>query len=576
MDNVDRNNKDRAPIIGIIPQYSEHSRHNIYTKVRMPPVGIISVLSQLNRNLGVEVYAIDENNYGGPRDFLGLPDHAFLQSREPVKVAMFYGGMSNSIPRLFSLAQQYKGFGALTVTGGSHVDALPDEALQSGVDVVVHGEGEKTMEEILEVVLLEGRVEFDRERLAGVKGISFLSGNRRVFTGKREPIKNLDELRSPDLTLIRHLEKRWSAIPLSRGRGCKYHCEFCVVNELYGPYKSSSAGKTLEEVAKYLDLGYRNFFFTDDNFAQNPEETISLCRDIEDYVGKFKRKQKPNFIVQVRNEVAEDGKLITAMKSAGVTILAIGYESPINEELKAMKKGVTVEKLVERSRKLAKHFYLHGMFIFGYPTFEDSKYKSELSLEAKAKAYKKFFKDARLDTVQVLNAVPLPGSKLRAKLEKEGRLFPLQKVGWDKYGGQHLCYDPAPEGLSAYELQNLPRTLMKGWYLGNFMNRTVNFGNWIDWAYNASIGFPIQFGTYYAKRFVHNLVEGRREERFSEESESENNIFSRTLLNAWGDIRRRWRNLGARTYGGVILRNYYKTYKGSRHSKVINEFTKEK
>ncbi|MDP1695430.1 MAG: radical SAM protein [archaeon] len=576
MNNLNNNERKGISIIGIVPQYSKSSRHNIYTKVRMPPVGIISVLSQIPHNPEINVYAIDENNYSGPRDFLGQPDHVFLQSRTPAKIAMFYGGMSNSIPRGFSLAQQYKGFGALTMIGGSHVDALPDEALHSGADIVVHGEGEKTAEEILGIVLRDGKVEFDKERLSKVRGISYLDGDRKVFTGKREPIKNLDELQSPDLTLIRHLEKKWSAIPISRGRGCNYSCEFCVVNDLYGPYKSRSIEKTLQDVAKYIDLGYRNFFFTDDNFAQNPGETISLCRNIEDYVKEFKRKQKPSFIVQVRNEVAENDELMDAMKVAGVTTLAIGYESPINEELKSMKKGVTVEKLVERSRKLAKHFYLHGMFIFGYPTFEDSKYKSELTLEMKAKAYKKFFKEAKLDTVQVLNAVPLPGSRLRAKLEKEGRIFPLQTVGWGEYGGNHLCYNPSPEGLDAYELQNLPRILMKDWYLGNFMNRTVNFGNWINWAYNASIGFPIQFGAYYTGRFLHNLVEKKREKRFSEETEPQENIFSETLSNTWGDIKRRWRNLGARTYGGAILRNYYKTYNKSRHAKLIEEVVKKK
>lgn len=575
MVNSNENAGKGISIIGVVPRYSKGSRHNIYSNVRMPPVGIVSVLSQINHNPEINVYAIDENNYSGPRDFLGLPDHAFLQKRAPAKIAMFYGGMSNSIPRGLSLAQQYRGFGALTIMGGSHVDALPDEALHSGVDIVVHGEGEETAEDILGTVLRDGKVEFDRTELSKIKGISFLDGDRKIFTGKREPIKNLDELQSPDLTLVRHLEKKWSAIPISRGRGCNYSCEFCVVNDLYGHYKSMSIEKTLHEVIKHLDLGYRNFFFTDDNFAQNQNETVSLCRNIADYVKSFKRRQKPNFIVQVRNEVAENDELIDAMKSAGVTTLAIGYESPINEELKAMKKGVTAEKLAERSRKLAKNFYLHGMFIFGYPTFKDSKYKSELPLAERAKAYKKFFKEAKLDTVQVLNAVPLPGSKLRAKLEKEGRVFPLQTVGWGEYGGNHLCYDPSQEGLDAYELQNLPRALMKNWYLGNIVNRTVNPGNWIDWAYNASVGFPIQFGAYYTQRFLHNLMEKRRERRFSEE-ELGSNIFRRTLSHTWGDIKRRWRNLGAKTYGGAILKNYYNTYKKSRHAKLISDVMKRK
>src|SRR3989338_3895041 len=88
-------------IIGIIPQYPKHSQHNIFAKIKMPPVGIVSILSQINHDLRFqEVYAIDENNYRGPRDFTGMPDHNFLQKRMPASIAMFYGGMSNSIPRM--------------------------------------------------------------------------------------------------------------------------------------------------------------------------------------------------------------------------------------------------------------------------------------------------------------------------------------------------------------------------------------------------------------------------------------------------------------------------------------------
>jgi len=32
--------KKELTIIGIIPQYPQHSQHNIYAKIKMPPVGI--------------------------------------------------------------------------------------------------------------------------------------------------------------------------------------------------------------------------------------------------------------------------------------------------------------------------------------------------------------------------------------------------------------------------------------------------------------------------------------------------------------------------------------------------------
>ncbi len=568
---MDSNSKKNISIIGIIPQYPSHSRHNIYARVRMPPVGIISILSQINHNSRFkEVYAIDENNYRGPRDFNGSVDHRFLQEREHAEIAMLYGGMSNSIPRMFSVAKQYKNFGAITIAGGSHVDARPEEALHSGIDIVVHGEGEYTVQELLEKIVRNGEAVFAPDDLTDIRGISILDSNgQHIFTGKRKPIANLDELEDADLTLIKFLDKKWTAIPINRGRGCDWNCEFCVVNKQYGRYKASSVEKALRQIIKYSDLGYKDFFITDDNFVQNIDQATQLSRLIGEYKRRFNKKIE--LTVQVRSEVAENDELIDAMVYAGVKSLAIGYESPINEELREMKKGVTVEKLTERSRKLSKNFYLHGMFIFGYPTFKDSKHRSALSLEEKAKAYERFFKQAKIDTVQMLNAVPLPGSQLRSKLESENRILPLEMVGWDKYDGLFLCYDPTSEGLDAYELQNLPKALMKKWYLGNFINTNLNYGKWINWAYNATIGFPIQFGTFYTKRFFHNLDSKRRERSIAEE-EKEKNIFSASLAGTWEDVKKKWRNLFVKTYAGGIVRSWMEEYRKSEYRTKLKEF----
>ena len=552
-------------VIGIIPQYPDHSKQNIYGRVRMPPVGIISVLSQLGERF--DVYAIDENNYAGPdNEITGTPDHAFLQKVKPAKIAMLYGGMSNSVPRLFTLAKQYKEFGAVTIAGGSHVDALPEEALRSGIDVVVHGEGEYSTQEILETIVDDGGAHLDRDALSGIAGISYLDDKgQHVFTGKRAPIEDLDALKSVDLMMFRFLHKKWTAIPINRGRGCNWNCEFCVVRSQYGKFKARSVERVLEEIMGYYDLGYKQFFFTDDNFAQNEEETVHLCK----LIGDFKRKKgkRIGLTVQVRSEIARNDRLIDAMKYAGVRILAIGYESPINEDLKAMRKGVTVEKLVRRSRKLAKDFYLHGMFIFGYP----SDAATGLSLHQKARAYSRFFKKARLDTVQVLNAVPLPGSDLRARLEREGRILPQEAVGWDRYDGLFLCYVPE-KGVDPLKLQSLARNLMRRAYLGSPVGRTLNYGNWMRFLYYSTIGFPVKLGSHYVESFLHSLERRRRRMLSQQESPfPEPSILTEPLSGTMWGIVRDWRNLIVKTLGGGIVDRWYKAYHSSEYNRNLRE-----
>jgi radical SAM superfamily enzyme YgiQ (UPF0313 family) len=561
--------KKELTIIGIIPQYPKHSQHNIYAKIKMPPVGILSVMSQIHCHYHCkEIYAIDENNYSGPQDDLGQPDHSFLQARQPANLALFYGGMSNSIPRMFTVARQYKSYGAITIAGGSHVDALPQEALSSGIDIVVHGEGEETIKELLTVLTGDEYSDLNRSGLAAVSGISFLDENGAyVNTCRRQPIGDLDELADTDLTLVKFLKKRWSAIPINRGRGCNWNCEFCVVNRQYGRYKSASVEKALRQVIKYSDLGYKEFFFTDDNFAQNPDEAIALCRTIGDYKRKFRKKI--DIIVQVRTEAAENDELIEAMRWAGVTTLAIGYESPINEELRAMRKGVTVEKLIARSKKLANYFYLHGMFIFGYPAKKNVSESAFFTIKQRAEFFKKFFKKSGIDTIQLLNAVPLPGSELRARLENEGRLLPLSKVGWDKYDGLFLCYDPRPDGLDAFELQNMPKMLMKKKYLGGFISRKLNYGNWLNWVYIATIGFLIQFVVFYFRRFTRNLLQKQKARNIRNHDLPMHTLFTVPLVNAWQDIKRRWRNLFVKTYAGAITKKWLKEYRSSEYINTL-------
>ena len=567
--------KKDVTIIGVIPQYPKHSRQNIYARIKMPPVGILSVMSQIRHPRVREIYAIDENNYNGPQDFMGLPDHSFLQNRQPAQIALFYGGMTNSILRMYSVASQYKRFGAVTIAGGSHVDALPQETLQSGIDIVVHGEGEETIVELLEKLMADGGVVLDREKLASVRGISFMDETGAyVFTGKRKPIEDLDELADPDLTMIKFLKKRWSCVPINRGRGCNWNCEFCVVNKRYGKYKCASVDTALRQVIKYADLGYRQFFFTDDNFAQSPKEAIELCRKIGDYRKKFKKKIE--LIVQVRSEVAENDELIDAMRLAGVSMLAIGYESPIDEELRAMRKGVTAEKLIARSRKLSDYFYLHGMFIFGYPSPKGAQDGFSMNVKQRARYYKKFFRKSGIDTIQVLHAVPLPGSELRERLQREGRLLPLSMVNWDKYDGLFLCYDPRPDGLDPFDLQNMSTLLMKKRYLGSFIRRSLNYGNWLNWAYIATIGFPIQFGAFYLRRFIRNLRERQRARNVLYSDWTPREIFMVPLAKAWWDIKRRWRNLLVRTYAAEIVSRWMKIYRHSDYRHMLKRLTTNK
>ena len=254
-----------------------------------------------------------------------------------------------------------------------------------------------------------------------------------------------------------------------------------------------------------------------------------------------------------------------------MTNLCIGYESPIDEELKAMRKGVTAQLLEKRSRILAENFYIHGMFIFGYPSSKTP----DMPLRKKAKRYNQFIKKAKIDSFQIFKAIPLPGTDLRRRLEMENRIFPLEMVNWDRYDGLWLCYDPKPEGIDPYKLQTLPNLIMKRRYLGSFLSSRINYGNWMNWIWNATLGFPLEFTVFYIKAFLRNLSNNsrKRDSCFGSQAKySTKGLVYDSMLRAWSGIKRRWRNLGLKTYAGILARRWHKGYSKSDYKSRLEGF----
>lgn len=401
---------------------------NVFTRLVMPPVGPLYVASAVQACEGWEVEVIDENNWTGGGD------HQALQARRPADAVGFYGGLTSAIPRLYQVAKQYREMGVFTIAGGGHVDSLPEEALANGIDVVVHGEGEESTPQLMEA--WERGVSFD-----DILGLSFLSGDGQlVTTPRRPPIMDFSNIARPDLSMIVERRRPIQRLPIAHMRGCPYHCEFCSVNRLLGP----THGHTIEQTVSYLEhfvkQGYRWFFFVDDNFVTEREHTLALCHGIQEMAGRYRADL--NLVVQLRADVARDEEIMVAMRAAGVEMVALGLESPLPEDLKSMKKGQTTEDMrldLAAFRRFG--FYIHGMFIFAYPP-RPGVPAPEIPLWMQARVFLDFVRKTGIDTIQVLKAVPVPGTKLFDRLREQDRILPLKDVGWEHYDGNFLTYLP--------------------------------------------------------------------------------------------------------------------------------------
>jgi radical SAM superfamily enzyme YgiQ (UPF0313 family) len=500
--------KKRYRLRIIIPAYPAF---NIYSDIakRTTALGPVCVASVVNEMQGWDVEVIDENNlrrYGPRGDSIGA-DHEFLQSLRPADVVGFYGGLTSTIPRLYEIARFYKDKGIVTIAGGQHfVEENITEALNSYIDYVVIGEGEETIKELLGNMQSKGDI-------TKVKGIAYLNDSQIICTPVREPLTDFDKLPLPDFSLVRYAKIK--LYPVERIRGCGMDCEFCTVK---GKPRFSSPERLLERISFLLETkDARHFFIVDDLFGQQRDETIRFCNMLRDYQKSIGRRLDTT--VQIRLDKAKDHELLSAMRQAGINTVAIGFESPIDEELKAMNKHIKSEDMVAFTKIFHKFgFLVHGMFIFGYPLREGTHFK--MSANERVKRFRQFIRKAKIDTIQVLLAGPLPGTELRHRLTKQNRVYPIEDVGWEYYDGNFPLFEP-DEPMSAEEMQTSVRKIM---------------GKFYQFKYMLLIGFNV-FSFPSLIFFLHNIKLG------------------------WRIWYRPWRNTLARSGGWIVMRRWVSAFK---------------
>ncbi|MBN1493853.1 MAG: B12-binding domain-containing radical SAM protein [Candidatus Omnitrophica bacterium] len=492
----------------IVPSYPIF---NIYSHVarRTTALGPICVASVINEMPGWDVEVIDENNYRqyGPKTSSGAVDHGALQALRPADVVGIYGGLTSTIPRLYEVAGFYKQRGVITVAGGQHFmgENIAD-ALKHNVDYVVSGEGELTMPELLEALM-------DKRELKKVAGISYRENGSVRSTPPREPITDFDMLPVPDFSLVRYA--KINLYPVGRIRGCGMDCEFCTVR---GKPRCASPERTMEGIRSLVETNNaKHFFIVDDLFGQDRPATIDFCHMLRYYQESIGKRL--DFTVQIRLDNAKDAELLTAMREAGINAVCIGFESPIEEELLAMNKRVKPEDMVALARAYHKFgFLVHGMFIFGYPL--KGGHKFTMRAKERVKRFKTFINKAKIDTVQVLLPVPLPGTELRDRLEQDNRIYSTHDLGWEYYDGNFPLFVPDPP-IKPEELQASIRKIMSKFY---------------HFKYFFMVGFHL-FSFPALLFFLHNLQRG------------------------WLKWYRPWRNNLTRFGGWMVLRGWKQEFK---------------
>ena len=133
-----------------------------------------------------------------------------------------------------TLASDAKAAGTLTILGGPDPTKDPASYLRfPQVDMVVHHEGEQTLDALLRLI---DAGPLTPDLLAREPGIAYRdAAGAPVVNQPRPPVENLDELPLPARDLIdmdRYLdtwreENGYSSLTISTSRGCPYGCDWC-------------------------------------------------------------------------------------------------------------------------------------------------------------------------------------------------------------------------------------------------------------------------------------------------------------------------------------------------------------
>ena len=327
-----------------------------------PPLGLLYLSSHL-KSRGIDVGVFD-----GTFQSLQAFDDVLHRDRPPVVgIAVNMMTKRNALA-MIALAKQR---GATVVVGGPDPPYHAESYLNAGADVVAIGEGEQTLEELLEGGGNPSGLPGSRlPDLSSINGIAFKTPDGAIVrTPPRALMPSLDQQPFPDRSAIdlpaylRAWRERHGVgtVSLITARGCPYTCTWCSRSVFGETHRRRSVVNVADEVEAIVER-YRpeRLWYADDVFAIHRGWTLAYARELE------KRGLRLPFECISRAERIDD-EVADALVSLGCFRVWIGSESGSQKVLNAMKRKVSVDQVRTTAARLRRRGIEVGMFIMlGY------------------------------------------------------------------------------------------------------------------------------------------------------------------------------------------------------------------
>ncbi len=330
--------------------------HELEVMRPYPPLGLLYISAHLKeRGFEPEIF---DSTFQDSAEF-----EAFVARVRPPVVGIYCNMMTRR--NAVRMIPACRAAGARVVVGGPDPVSYPEDYLAAGADVVVIGEGEQTLEELIPHLASSGP-----EGMHEIQGIVYReSDGKLVRTPPRPYLADLDAQPFPDRSAIDipAYMRVWSehhgtsSVSLITARGCPYKCTWCS-HAVYGySHRRRSAANVAEELEQIV-AAYRPdiVWYADDVFTIHRRWLLAYADELE------RRGLKVPFETISREDRLNE-EVVETLARMGCFRLWIGSESGSQRVLDAMQRRTNAERVREMVHLLQRHGIEAGMFIMlGY------------------------------------------------------------------------------------------------------------------------------------------------------------------------------------------------------------------
>jgi len=446
------------PILLVNPPYSswqQLTRSDLAD--HQEPLGILFIAGYL-RAKGVDVQAVDcvtdSVRKIGDYYWQGAGEEeieAELRNRCPqvVGISSMFSVHCHAVHRVAAVVKRAIP-DALVVVGGTHASAFPEVVLDDkNIDLVVIGEGEETLYEIIER-------HTRREPLQGIAGTAHIDRSGVYHVSESREFLDLRAHPGPARDLLdikRYVATEYSRrhamhsrrLPVVTSRGCPYDCVFCSIHSVWRrSYHTRNPATVLREIQWLVnEHGVHEIMFWDDNLAANRRHFEEILDGIIEHRIPIRWCTPNGIAIWLLDE-----EILKKCRRSGCYKLTFGIETGSKKTQEFIGKTHIdldrTKELIEFSNGLG--IWTQAMFMIGFPfeTREDILETIEYSV------------DCGVDAANYKIAVPYPGSRMY-RVYRENGLLPgdVESRSPDCWIGNITRATLSTACLSSDELQSL-------------------------------------------------------------------------------------------------------------------------